>query len=184
MLEKYYNKFDIVSPTYPELTIDGADNVDMKYLKSLKLKNNNLKILPRFHCSQTFTINDLLTLFSSSTTMNNFLKILSRRIKANKFDGVLFDCIQLWLDETVYNTFYSNFLPALSQSLHNNNKELIFTLFPYSETITRNFVNSKHFSDLAQYIDYFNIMTYDYIQYHSLTQQETQNNHIFNVSLT
>ena len=50
MIEKYYNKFDIVSPTWFELVpevmnnefnvkIDGANNVDMKYLKEIKSKN-------------------------------------------------------------------------------------------------------------------------------------------------
>ena len=61
MVEKYYNKFDIISPTWFELKgdnyggefnirIDGGNNVDMSYLKDIRLKNPNMKILPRLHC--------------------------------------------------------------------------------------------------------------------------------------
>ena len=98
MIEKYYNKFDIVSPTWFELVpevmnnefnvkIDGANNVDMKYLKEIKSKNEKIKIMPRFHCG-TMNPKEFALMFNEENS-KKFIKILMRRIKHNKFDGIV-----------------------------------------------------------------------------------------------
>ena len=176
IIEKYYNKFDIISPTWFELkpeyinnefqmSIDGGDTVDIDYLSLIKSYNNKLKIVPRFHCSN-IQFNDLINWFSEKNT-EKFLKILNRRLKYNNFDGITLDCIILWNNEKIYE-YFINFLKKISEDLHNNNKIIIISLFPYTEGVQmNNIVNKKKFIELSKYIDYFNIMTYDYISYHN-----------------
>ena len=59
-VEKYSNKFDIISPTWFELKpdeidgelniiLDGSNNIDSAYMKKLRNKNNKILILPRLH---------------------------------------------------------------------------------------------------------------------------------------
>ena len=190
MIEKYYNKFDIVSPTWFELVpevmnnefnvkIDGANNVDMKYLKEIKSKNEKIKIMPRFHCG-TMNPKEFALMFNEENS-KKFIKILMRRIKHNKFDGIVLDCIQLWMGEESYLSF-EKFLPKLSEELHKSKLNIVITLFPYSEHV-KNEVDKNRFEFLAKHIDYFNIMTYDYLQYHKNTPQEDKENKIFNAPL-
>ena len=186
MVEKYYNKFNIISPTWFELKgdnyggefnirIDGGNNVDMSYLKDIRLKNPNLKIIPRLHCEQ-LSIDDYKTWFSGKS-LDNFIKILIRRADYNNLDGFIFDCIHFWINEEVFNSF-SKALPLISKALHDKNKNIIITLFPYTENKIINEVNDKNIEYLSNYVDYFNIMTYDYLQY-----SNEENNNLFNAPL-
>lgn len=68
-VEKYSNKFDIISPVWFELKpdeidgelqiiLDGSNNIDSSYMKRLRNKNSNILILPRLH--QVFMMSKLL----------------------------------------------------------------------------------------------------------------------------
>ena len=163
IIEKYYNKFNIISPTWFELkseyvnnefqmSIDGGDSVDMNYLKLIKSYNNKIKIIPRFHCSN-LQFNDIANWFSEKGT-EKFLKILNRRLQYNNFDGITLDCIILWNNEKVYE-YFINFLKKISNNLHNNNKIIIISLFPYTEGVEiKNIINKEKFIELSEYIDY------------------------------
>ena len=186
IIEKYYNKFNILSPTWFELkpeyinnefqmSIDGGDSVDINYLNLIKSYNNNLKIIPRFHCSN-LQFNDLINWFSEKNT-EKFLKILNRRLKYNNFDGITLDCIILWNNEKIYE-YFINFLKKISKDLHNNNKTIIISLFPFTEGVQmNNIVDKKKFIELSEYIDYFNIMTYDYISYHNRKNKDDKDDY-------
>ena len=189
MVEKYYNKFDIISPTWFELKgdnygdefnirIDGGNNVDMSYLKEIRSKNPNMKIIPRLHCDK-LSYEDYKNWFNGKS-LDNFIKILLRRADYNNLDGFIFDCIQFWMNEDIYK-YFTKALPLISDALHKKNKQIIITLFPYSENDIKNEVNDKNFEYLSNYIDYFNIMTYDYLQYSN--QEKNDNEDLFNAPL-
>ena len=61
-VEKYANKFDIISPTWFDLKqeeidgelqiiLDGSNNIDSSYIKRLRSNNPNILILPRLYAS-------------------------------------------------------------------------------------------------------------------------------------
>ena len=51
----------------------------MDFIKELKLKNNQIKIIPRFRC-EGFTAESLTNWFKEDN-INQFIKLLMRRLK-------------------------------------------------------------------------------------------------------
>ena len=169
-VEKYTKKFDIVSPTWFELKsdeldgefqiiLDGSNNIDSAYMKRIKKNNPNLLILPRLHAG--FNDQTFYKLWFQKS-VDQFIKVLERRIKYNKFDGYVFDCIYLWFNENLLNQFTNQLLPKMGKLMKKLNKTLIMTIVPY---FPQNVINKETFKKIATYVDYFNIMTYDYGQY-------------------
>lgn len=58
----------------------------------------------------------------------------------------------------------------LYEALKKEKMSLVVTIFPYSESFS-NSLNKMRFEYLSKYVDYFNVMTYDYLSY---TKQEYQ----------
>lgn len=174
-VEKYSNKFDIISPTWFELKpdeidgelniiLDGSNNIDSAYMKKLRNKNNKILILPRLHTG----FNDLNVMHTWFTKeADQFIKVLERRIKYNKFDGYVFDCMQIWFNKDLLDKFVNNFLPKIYQALNKLNKIFILTIIPKNlMDIPNSFsIDKKTFKLISNYVHYFNIMTYDYHQY-------------------
>lgn len=172
IIKKYNKKFDIIAPVWFELKpeknnnelnikIDGANYIDNDFIKEIRAKNSNIKIMPRFHC-EDFSLEDYINWFNKPT-FDQFLKILLRRMKYNKFDGIVIDCNNIWLTEDSYVAL-AKAIPDLHAALSSIGSKLIFTLFPFTDTLNVA-MNQKRFEFIAKYVDYFNIMTYDYLQY-------------------
>ena len=172
-VEKYSNKFDIISPTWFELKpedidgdfqiiLDGSNNIDSSFMKKLRNKNNKILILPRLHVS----FNDK-NIFNTWFTKgaDQFVKVLERRIKYNKFDGYVFDCMSIWYNENLLNNFMNYLLPKIHETMKKLDKKFIITLIPKYEKQYNPVVNKSIFKKMAKYVDYFNIMTYDYDTY-------------------
>ena len=177
--EKYSEKFDIISPTWFELKpeeidgefqiiLDGSNNVDSSYMKRLKNKNKNILILPRLHVS--FNDDKIFKIWFNKET-EQFVKVLERRIKYNKFDGYVFDCMKIWFNENLFNSFSNNLLPKIHELMKKLNKKFILTIIPKDRKNNINFINYKTLKKISQYVDYFNIMTYDYDQYTNSNKQ-------------
>ena len=90
MTLKYHNKFDIISPCYfdikPEVMggkfnskIDGSNYINTDYIEEMKEKKLNIKIIPRFMCSEFDP--DSFKIWLEDANMEHFLKILMRRMK-------------------------------------------------------------------------------------------------------
>ena len=174
-VEKYSNKFDIISPVWFELKpdeidgelqiiLDGSNNIDSSYMKRLRNKNSNILILPRLHPS--FYDEQIIERWFTKEA-DQFIKVLERRIKYNKFDGYVFDCMQIWFNKDLLDKFVNNFLPKIYQALNKLNKILILTIIPKNlMDIPNSFsIDKKTFKLISNYVHYFNIMTYDYHQY-------------------
>jgi len=92
-----------------------------------------------------------------------FIKILMRRLNYNNFDGLVLECNMFWVLEKAYSDF-AIFLKNLYETLKKSNKMLILTIFPYTN-IFLNQLTKIRFEYASKYVDYFNIMTYDYYTY-------------------
>ena len=174
-VEKYSNKFDIISPTWFELKpddmdgelqiiLDGSNNIDSTYMKKLRSRNKNILILPRLHTSFN-DINVMETWFTREA--EQFVGVLERRIKYNKFDGYVFDCMQIWFNKNLLDKFIKFFLPKIYEAMNKLNKIFILTIIPKNLNEAENIksVDKRTFRLISNYVHYFNIMTYDYHQY-------------------
>jgi hypothetical protein len=127
----------------------------------LKEKKAGIKILPRFKC-EDFKANDY-ALWLEEKNAEHFIKILMRRLNYNNFDGLVLECNLVWMLEKTYPDF-AIFLKNLYETLKKSNKSLVLTIFPYSDTFLNQLTKTR-FEYAAKYVDYFNLMTYDYYTY-------------------
>jgi spore germination protein YaaH len=174
-VKKYSEKFDIISPTWFELKpeeidgefqiiLDGSNNVDSSYMKDLKNKNKKILILPRLHVG--FNEQKLFNIWFTKES-DQFVKVLERRIKYNKFDGYVFDCMAIWFNKNLMEKFIKYFLPKIYESMNKLKKTFILTILPKNnkDTTGGNYIDKNTFKLISKYVHYFNIMTYDYHQY-------------------
>jgi spore germination protein YaaH len=90
---------------------------------------------------------------------------------------MVLECNHLWVMEDLYSRF-STLISKISEMLRKEKMTLIVTLFPLSESI-QNVMNKARFEYLSKYVDYFNIMSYDYIS-HSRSNQ----NNLYNAPIS
>ena len=177
-VEKYANKFDIISPTWFDLKqeeidgelqiiLDGSNNIDSSYIKRLRSNNPNILILPRLYAS--FQDVYIFKIWFTKE-LKQFIKILERRLKYNKFDGFVFDCMAVWYKEEILDIFIKKFLPEMKNLMKKYDKKFIITMIPKNEN-DEGILTKEKFKEIANNVDYINIMTYDYHQY-------TKNKHI------
>ena len=87
---KYINKLDIIVPCWfeikPEILhgkfnsmIDGSNYINTQFLKEVKTKKPNAKMMPRFHC-QNFNMQSIEQ-FLDFENRSHFFKVLIRRLK-------------------------------------------------------------------------------------------------------
>ena len=174
------NKIDLISPCWFELKpetlngkfnlkvrilyiiqIEGSDNVDNDFLINIREKNKNIKVVPRFIC-QNFAAEHLVELYKGDNT-EQFIKVLMRRLKYNRFNGIVFECNQVWLIDKYFPNF-TEFARKLSEELHKEKMLFLTVIFPISENIS-NYLSKQRFEFLSRYVDYFSIMTYDYLSH-------------------
>lgn len=99
----------------------------------------------------------------SEKNHNKLIKGLIKRTKFSKFDGINLDCTQFWVSEDLY-PLYVTFQQKLHNELNKLKKNLIITLFPYSETMV-NIITKPRVEYLSRYTDYIVLMTYDYLNF-------------------
>jgi len=58
----------------------------------------------------------------------------------------------------------ADFFRELYEALKKENMLLVTVMFPYADSF-QNIISRDRFKYIAKYTDYFNIMTYDYLQY-------------------
>ena len=88
---------------------------------------------------------------------------------------MVLDCTTFWMIDSLY-TKTADFFRELYENLKKEKLELIVTIYPYAESF-QNIISRDRFKYLSKYVDYFNIMTYDYLQY-SQTKE-----YLFNLNL-
>ena len=127
----------------------------------IKEKNNKIKITPRFNC-HGFNVEHFVELYKKDNT-DQFIKVLMRRLKYNQFNGIVLECNQVWLIDKYFPNF-TEFARKLSDELHKEKMILITTIFPFTENIG-NYLSKQRFEYLSRYVDYYNLMTYDYFSH-------------------
>lgn len=120
-----------------------------------------MKIVPRFNC-QGFSVEHFIELYKNDNT-EQFIKVLMRRLKYNRFNGIVFECNQVWLIDKYFPNF-TEFARKLSEELHKEKMLFLTTIFPFTENVG-NYLSKQRFEYLSRYVDYYNLMTYDYVSH-------------------
>jgi GH18 family chitinase len=142
--------------------LDGSNYINSDFVAELRERKPTIKLMPRFICSE-FKLNDF-TEWLKEKGIEQFLKVLIRRVKFNKLDGIVFECNQIWLMEDLYANF-TNLLKKMYEGLKELKKTLIITALPHSESV-KTHLTKLRFEYILKYTDYINIMAYDHFSYY------------------
>ncbi|EIE76212.1 hypothetical protein RO3G_00916 [Rhizopus delemar RA 99-880] len=132
-----------------QFDFDGEHDVDLGWMKEVR----KAKIVPRFQF-RGWTGEDLRAFIASAEESNLLAKEINDQANKYGFDGVVIEC--------GYPAFFQKLLMTLSSLLHQNDKELIVVLPSLLSEQYRQIMTAEVFSTLAQYVDRFSLMTYDY----------------------
>ncbi|KAG1162358.1 hypothetical protein G6F37_002236 [Rhizopus arrhizus] len=157
IVKEFKGKFDYVSPVWyyiqrrspMQFDFDGEHDVDLGWMKEVR----KAKIVPRFQF-RGWTGEDLRAFIASAEESNLLAKEINDQANKYGFDGVVIEC--------GYPAFFQKLLMTLSSLLHQNDKELIVVLPSLLSEQYRQIMTAEVFSTLAQYVDKFSLMTYDY----------------------
>ncbi|KAG1176104.1 hypothetical protein G6F70_000068 [Rhizopus microsporus] len=136
-----------------EFDFDGEHDVDQSWMSEVRdIYTGKGKIVPRFQF-RGWTGEDLRAFITSEQEMQHLAKELNNQVIKYNFDGVVIEC--------GYPAFFQKFLIELSMLLHQDQRELIVVL-PSITDQYKQLMTPEMFDVMAQYIDKFSLMTYDY----------------------
>ncbi|CEG76601.1 hypothetical protein RMATCC62417_11477 [Rhizopus microsporus] len=164
IVKEFKGKFDYVSPVWyyiqrrspMEFDFDGEHDVDQSWMSEVRdISTGKGKIVPRFQF-RGWTGEDLRAFVTSEQEIQHLAKEINNQVIKYNFDGVVIEC--------GYPAFFQKFLIELSILLHQNQRELIVVL-PSINDQYKQLMTPEMFNVMAQYIDKFSLMTYDYSSY-------------------
>ncbi|CAH8499279.1 unnamed protein product [Schistosoma mattheei] len=164
-------KFNLIAPVWFEVqgekkayTVTGIPEINTEWLSEIRTVNPDVKIVPRFSFGPWEDRDYAATLKDVPKTdkcIRNVINIL----KKYNFDGAV---IEIWAQFSgVESQSLIDFIVRLSDNLHSNGKLFVLVIPPpvYYEGIEGRF-KEENFKILADYVDYFSLMTYDYSSPH------------------
>ncbi|PHZ08143.1 glycoside hydrolase [Rhizopus microsporus ATCC 52813] len=164
IVKEFKGKFDYVSPVWyyiqrrspMEFDFDGEHDVDQSWMSEVRdISTGKGKIVPRFQF-RGWTGEDLRAFVTSEQEIQHLAKEINNQVIKYNFDGVVIEC--------GYPAFFQKFLIELSTLLHQDQRELIVVL-PSITDQYKQLMTPEMFNAMAQYIDKFSLMTYDYSSY-------------------
>ncbi|HBV86871.1 MAG TPA: glycosyl hydrolase family 18 [Desulfosporosinus sp.] len=155
---------DIIAPSwyYLDDTADGNvvggwdANPNNYKLFASSVQARNLKVLPVIQSSWA-TPKTVDTVMASATTRAKLIGQIMDRMNSINADGIVID-FEFMSTET--GPYLTQFMKELYAKLHPLNKLVIQAVMP--RTGSEAWLEEFHYADLAQYVDYLHIMTYDY----------------------
>ncbi|KAI7878422.1 glycoside hydrolase [Lichtheimia hyalospora FSU 10163] len=162
VVKEFKGKFDYVSPVWyyversnePDevFKIIGEHDVDKQWMAEVRGPNTG-KIVPRFQF-RNWDFNGYQSFASNPEDAQKMVELLMDQVTKYGFDGIVVEC--------GYPTFFPLFINNMAAALHNDGKEFIVVLPPLRSAEQSKILNRDIFSSLAQVVDRFSIMTYDY----------------------
>jgi hypothetical protein len=76
------------------------------------------------------------------------------------------ECNHIWVLEKAYDDF-AIMIKKFYEALKKEKFTLVMTVFPHSEAFV-NQLSKIRFEYLSKYVDYFSVMTYDYLNYQKI----------------
>ncbi|CAH8839117.1 unnamed protein product [Trichobilharzia szidati] len=160
-------KFNLISPVWFEVqgekkvyTVTGIHEINTVWMNEIRAVNPKLKITPRFSFGP-WESKDYATTLKDNAKMNKCIQNIINVIKKHNFDGAV---IEIWVQFSGLELkTLTNFIIQLANSLHEAGKLLVLVIPPpvYHGGIEGRF-RQNDFNQLANHVDYFSLMTYDY----------------------
>lgn len=170
IVKLFPQKFDYIAPVWFSLKriglekyhIEGAHDIDSKWIETLKEKRSDIRIVPRV-VIEKWSSDDIHALFQSedekqklSLTLKEFLIEYD-----HLFDGYVLELLAQFHGSS--KTTIYHILSDIAEQIHGidsnitKKKEIILAVPPLDE-----YFNKNDFEILSKYLDGFNIMTYDF----------------------
>ena len=134
--KEFAKKFDMISPVWLQLRQSAKDkacfftgnhDIDEGWMKELKSRNENLKILPRV-LVEGWTPSNYADFFGSEKFMQNCVLALSNLCQQYKFDGVV---LEMWLQAgNEFKDDIPHFLADLRVRFQEKNFMTVFVMPP------------------------------------------------------
>jgi chitinase domain-containing protein 1 len=164
---KLFNgKFNYVSPVWYQIkferasskfTLIGKHDVDQGWISEVRNSSTIVpEIVPRF-IFQSWMLEDYQHLFNDPSLTSQLITLLVRECVRENYDGLVLE------HSYVLNNQMSPLLISLANQLHELNKKIILVIPAdkgYREG--QHTLTSSVFVWLAEYIDHFSLMTYDF----------------------
>ena len=157
---------DIISPDWYQLADgngsvsgawDGTSDGTANYSQFVQAAHSrNLKVLPLINSSWASSA-PIDSMLQNPAARANLISQLLQRIQSIGADGVLIDFEFMSQQDGPYLT---QFMQSLYSSMRSNNKMVVMAVM--SRTAGQTWSTQFNYHDLAQSVDYLNIMTYDH----------------------
>ncbi|KAI9282463.1 glycoside hydrolase superfamily [Umbelopsis sp. AD052] len=164
VVKQFKGKFDFVSPVWyyvergsnGDFVLNGGHDVDRGWMDEVRDIVDNRKvgrIVPRFQF-RGWTREHLQEFVKSPQDAGKLAHLITHEVEKQAFDGIVLEC--------GYPAFFATFLQKLSVELHQINRVLISVLPPVRDDVSKEIMSADAFKILAQFVDRFSLMSYDY----------------------
>jgi chitinase domain-containing protein 1 len=165
----FTKKFDYISPVwlsvkrtgFEKYLIEGAHDIDIKWIEILKEKNPKVHIVPRV-IFEKWSVDDIHALFESETEKQQLASTFSNFLTKHTdlFDGFVIELLMQFrgASKPMLNHIISDIAEHVHEIENNGKKkEIILAVPPYDELFDKN-----DFEMLYEHLDGFSVMTYDF----------------------
>ncbi|CAO3684781.1 unnamed protein product [Umbelopsis vinacea] len=164
VVKQFKGKFDYVSPVWyyiekgpsGNFLLNGAHDVDKGWMEEVRGVANGRKIgkiVPRFQF-RGWTREALQAFVQDNKDASTLAQQVAAEAEKHGFDGIVLEC--------GYPSFFGTFIKQLSVALHREARELLVVLPPVHDDVSKEIMTPEGFDVLAQLIDRFSLMSYDY----------------------
>jgi chitinase domain-containing protein 1 len=165
----FTKKFDYISPVWLSIkrtsletyVIEGAQDIDKKWIETLKENNPKVRIVPRV-IFEKWSVDDIHALFQSENEKQQLAATFANFLIEYKelFDGYVLELLMQFrgASKPTLNHIISDIAERVHQIEDNGKKkEIMLAVPPYDELFDKN-----DFDMLYEHLDGFSVMTYDF----------------------
>ncbi|XP_038052010.1 chitinase domain-containing protein 1-like [Patiria miniata] len=160
-------KFTVISPVWlqvkrkseEEYVINGGQDIDKGWMKSVKKGKRSVKIYPRLLFDQ-WTKHDFIAVFQEETELQALAKTIAAYYKKQSFDGIV---LEVWSQlGGQAKTELQHLVVDIADAMHNSHMKLVLVIPPPVMASGPGMFSSSDFKTLYPVVDEFSLMTYDY----------------------
>ena len=169
LAKRFAKKLDYISPVWLKIKriaveqyqVDGVQDIDEKWMEAVKQENPQVRFVPRV-IFENWPVDHIHALFKSENEKQQLAATLKQFLIDNErlFDGYVVEFLMQFRGAP--KAMSSHILSDIAEQIHSietnrTRKEIILAVPPYDELFDK-----KDFDVLADILDGFSVMTYDF----------------------